>query len=246
MAPTNCSRGRSPGLAPPVQRDPSRQKRERALGWLWAVQPIHNALEPPSTWLCYSPPKHWGMIPQPSPNLRLRRSLRRGRSIRPIRGTSRSQPTACLSLDARTQTTTWSRSSSRDKPQGGCRRDGRTSSTPGHYSKQKASPAGFCSTRAAVNETIYCTPISVQPLDPCTASPIVLSALIKAGSSRLLWPVQLGQPGSSSEEGDRESQLWSSVQNKERLLPRRLVPTAERRMETISVPSPVLHEHCQR
>lgn len=44
---------------------------------------------------------------------------------------------------------------------------------------------------------------------------------------------------------ETESQLWSSVQNKEHLLPRKLVPTAERRMETISVPSPVLHEHCQ-
>lgn len=103
----------------------------------------------------------------------------------------------------RTHTTSRSGSSSRDKPQGGHRSKGRTS-VPGHYSKQKASPAGLCSTRAAVNETIYCIPISVQPLDPRTASPIVLSALIKAGSSRHLRPVQLGQSGSSSEEGDRE------------------------------------------
>lgn len=35
MAPTKGSRGKSPGLAPPVQRDPSNQKRKRALGWLW-------------------------------------------------------------------------------------------------------------------------------------------------------------------------------------------------------------------
>lgn len=144
----------------------------------------------------------------------------------------------------RTHTTSWSPSDSWVKSQGGHRREGCTS-TAGYYSKQKASSAGLCSTRAAANETIYCTPISVQPLDPCTASPIVLSALIKAGLRRRVQPLQLGQSGSSSEDGDRESQLWSSVQNKERLLPRRLVPTAERRMETISVPSPVLHQHCQ-
>lgn len=100
--------------------------------------------------------------------------------------------------------TTLSRSSSRDKPQGGRRSKGRTS-TPGHHSKQRASPDRLCSTQAAVNETIYCTPISLQPLDPQMASPIVSSALIKAGSSRLLWPLQLGQSGSSSEEGDRVS-----------------------------------------
>lgn len=35
MAPTKGSRGKSPGLAPPVQRDPSNQKRKRALGWPW-------------------------------------------------------------------------------------------------------------------------------------------------------------------------------------------------------------------
>lgn len=143
-----------------------------------------------------------------------------------------------------THSTSWSCSRGRDKPPGGCRSEGPTS-MPGHYSKQKASPGRLCSNQAAVNETIYCAPINVQPQDPHMASPIVLSVLIKAGSSRHLRPLQLGQSGSNSEEREGEFQLWSSAQNKEHLLPRRLVPTAERRMETISVPSPVLHKHCQ-
>lgn len=144
----------------------------------------------------------------------------------------------------RTHSTSWSCSRGRDEPPGGCKSKGPTS-MPGHYSKQKASPGRLCSNQAAVNETIYCAPINVQPQDPRTASPIVLSVLIKAGSSRHLQPLQLEQSGSNSEERDGEFHLWSSVQNKEHLLPRRLVPTAERRMETISVPSPVLHKHCQ-
>lgn len=109
-----------------------------------------------------------------------------------------------------THSTSWSCSRGRDKPPGGCRSEGPTS-MPGHYSKQKASPGRLCSNQAAVNETIYCAPINVQPQDPHMASPIVLSVLIKAGSSRHLQPLQLGQSGSNSEEREGEFQLWSSA-----------------------------------
>lgn len=102
-----------------------------------------------------------------------------------------------------THSTSWSCSRGRDKPPGGCRSEGPTS-MPGHYSKQKASVGRLCSNQAAVNETIYCAPINVQPQEPRLASPIVLSVLIKAGSSRHLRPLQLGQSGSNSEERDGE------------------------------------------
>ena len=106
-------------------------------------------------------------------------------------------PRLAFACTLRAHTTALSCSSSWDKSQGGHRGKGRTS-TPGHYSKQKASPAGLCSTRAAVNETIYCIPISVQPLDPRTASPIVLSALIKAGSSRVSSPFSCDSEGAAA------------------------------------------------
>lgn len=220
-----------------MQRDPCSKKRERALG---------NALEPASQMrLCYSPPKHWEQSVSPSQSSGSAGASREADARAPFMKLHAPQPTACLPLDAGDHHHHLVPFKQQGQAhQGGHRSEGHTS-MPGHYSKQKASPARLCSTRAAVNETIYCTPISVQPLDHRTASAIVLSALIKAGSGRHLRPVQLGQSGSSSEEGDRESQLQSSVQNKEHLLPRRLVPTAERRMETISVPSPVLHKRCQ-
>lgn len=104
----------------------------------------------------------------------------------------------------RIHSTSWSCSRGRDKPPGGCRSEESTS-MPGHYTKQKASPGSLCSNQAAVNKTIYCAPINVQPQDPCMASPIVLSVLIKAGSSRHLRPLQLGQSGSNSEERRRVS-----------------------------------------
>lgn len=175
-----------------------------------------------------------GQAPQ-APQLR---SFLRCQCIGPISGTLCSPALPAFPGMLRTHSMSWSCSRGRDKPPGGCRSEGPTS-------MQKASPGRLCSNQAAVNETIYCAPINVQPQDPCTASPIVLSVLIKAGSSRHLRPLQLGQSGSNTEERDRAFQLWSSVQNKEHLLPRRLVPTGERRMETILVPSPVLHMHCQ-
>lgn len=36
---------RQESRTPPVQKDTSSKKRERALGWPWAVQPVRNALE---------------------------------------------------------------------------------------------------------------------------------------------------------------------------------------------------------
>lgn len=136
------------------------------------------------------------MIPPPVPEVRLHRSHKSGPSqevnvwVLPA-ALYAPQLTACLPWDAQDPLHQLVLFKRQDKPQRGCRSEGPTS-TPGHYSKKAASPGRLCSNKAAVNETIYCAPINVQPQDPCMASPIVLSVLIKAGSSRHLRPLQLG------------------------------------------------------
>lgn len=164
---------RQESRTPPSAQRPFHWEKRKGPG-LWAVQTVCNALEPASQMqLYYSPPNH--------SERSLNQSQRSGSPGQVLPETSMyllcqwhfmlPSPLPAFPGMRGTHSTSWSCSRGRDKPLGGCRREGPTS-MPGHYSKQKASPGRLCSNQAAVNETIYCAPINVQPQDPRMPAPL--------------------------------------------------------------------------